>query len=222
MFRVKICGITSAGDAHLAVEAGADAIGLNFYSASPRFCGIETAREIASVLPEQICKVGVFVNAAPAEIRQIVRQVCLDAVQLHGDETPELLGELRPLAIIKVFRGRDDFSVASEYLNECHRRMCLPRMLLLDALSARHYGGTGETVNWEAVARHRASFHGMPFVLAGGLNPSNVEQAIAVVRPWGVDTASGVETSPGRKSPELVRAFVLQARAALAAAARAR
>jgi phosphoribosylanthranilate isomerase len=220
MFRVKICGITSAVDAQAAVEAGADAIGLNFYSASPRACDFKTAGKIVAALPANICKVGVFVNATAAEIRNTVEQIGLDVVQLHGDEPPELLHDVRPLAIIRAFRVASDFSPIGEYLRACHVLRCVPRMLMIDAHKQGQYGGTGQTLDWSAVAKNRQHFCGTPLVLAGGLNPKNVAAAIAAARPWAVDTASGVEVSPGRKSPELMRAFVAEARAALAAAAK--
>jgi phosphoribosylanthranilate isomerase len=218
MFRVKICGITSVDDALAATAAGADAIGLNFYSGSPRYCPPEQAKAIAAAVPD-VCKVGVFVNASAGEICQIAESVRLDLVQLHGDETPELMRAIRPLGIVRAFRVSDDLSSISEYLRQCHALMCVPRMLLVDAAKAGQYGGTGATLDWTWIGKNRAHFGGLPLVLAGGLNPKNVGAAIEAVRPWGVDTASGVETSPGQKSPALVREFVAAAREALARAA---
>ena len=216
MFRVKICGITSIADALAAVDAGADAIGLNFSSASPRACDVASARAIAAALPEHVIKVGVFVNAPAEEIRRTVAEVGLNLVQLHGDEPPTLLHQIKPQAVMRVFRVAGDFAMVDDYLQACHRLACMPRMVLVDALCPGQFGGTGQKVDWGAAAAARHHFRGLPLVLAGGLNPTNVAAAIAAVRPWGVDTASGVETAPGRKSAELVRAFVAEAKAAMA------
>jgi len=219
MFRVKICGITNLDDARIAAAAGADAIGLNFYSQSPRFCPLERAQQIAGAVPKTICRVGVFVNATAEEIRRTVNTVGLDLVQLHGDEPPELLRELRGLPVLRAFRVEGDLSAIPAYLHTCHRLMCLPRMLMLDARRSGQYGGTGATLDWQALAAQRPQLCGMPLVLAGGLKPDNVAAAIAAVRPWAVDTASGVEASPGKKSQPLVCEFVAAAKAALARSA---
>jgi phosphoribosylanthranilate isomerase len=220
MFRVKICGVTSSADALVAARAGADAVGLNFYAASPRCCPFERAREIAAALPVGVCKVGVFVNAPADEIRRLAREVPLDLVQLHGDEPPEFLRELRPLAIMRAVRVDHDLSPVASYLAACHRLMALPRLLLVDAARGGQYGGTGMTLDWTLLAAHRQQLGGMPLVLAGGLSPDNVACAIAHMRPWAVDVASGVETAPGVKSPELVQKFVDAALGALRLAAR--
>ncbi len=211
MFRVKICGVTSVADALMAAEAGADAIGLNCYSGSRRYCSLERAREIAAALPPHICKVGVFVKAPAEEILATVSAVGLDLVQLHGDEPVEFLKELRPLAVAKVFRMNEQCPQVGEYLAQSRRQGCLPRMAFVDAFSANEYGGTGAVVDWQALALRRRDFAGVPLVLAGGLTRDNVAQAIKIVRPWAVDTASGVEDSPGQKSAEKVRAFVAAA-----------
>jgi phosphoribosylanthranilate isomerase len=208
MFRVKICGVTNLKDAQLAVEAGADAIGLNFYAASPRYCPLDRACQIAAGLPPHVCRVGVFVNAPAAEIRRLAEDLSLDLVQLHGDETPEFLRELAPLPMMRALRVADDLAPLEQYLTDCHRLMALPRLLLVDRACGDRYGGTGTTLDWNWLALNRHRFRGTPLVLAGGLNPDNVARAIAAVRPWGVDVASGVEAAPGAKSPELVRRFV--------------
>ena len=225
MFRIKICGVTSAADARLSAEAGADAIGLNFFSGSPRRVTLEAAREIAAAVPRHVCKVGVFVNASADEIRHTFADVLLDLVQLHGDEPPELLESLRGVPTMRAFRlGEDvagDLAAAGGYLEACHRLRAVPRMVLVDAARAGHYGGTGATVNWQLVNEGRRHLAGAPLVLAGGLTSENVAAAIATVRPWAVDTASGVEDSPGRKSPERVAAFVAEATRALTDSARA-
>jgi len=217
MFRVKICGITRAEDARAAAEAGADAIGLNFYSASKRYCPPERAKEIASETPAWVCKVGVFVGATAEEIRRICRQVPLDVIQLHGDETPELLRTLRPLPLIKALPFAGTAEPIAEFLLACHQQQALPRMLLVDAATGGRFGGTGEAIDWSLFASQRPKLSGMPLILAGGLTPDNVATAIRATHPWAVDVASGVESAPGKKSPELVRAFVAQAHQAFAA-----
>jgi phosphoribosylanthranilate isomerase len=222
MFRVKICGIRSVDDACAAVEAGADAIGLNFYPAAKRYCPVEQAREIAQAVGRRSCKVGLFVNAPSVEIRGLVDDLGLDLVQLHGDEPPEMLAELRGVPVMRAFRVRDDLSSAAEYLRACHRLRCLPRLVLLDGSAQGKYGGTGLTVDWKAISTQRASLAGVPLVLAGGLTSANVGAAISTVRPWAVDVASGVESTPGQKSIALIRDFVVAARTALDRAATAK
>jgi phosphoribosylanthranilate isomerase len=211
MFRVKICGVTSVADALIAAEAGADAIGLNCFAGSRRYCSLEVAREIAAALPPHVRKVGVFVKAPAAEIRATVAALGLDLVQLHGDEPVEFLMELRPLAVAKVFRMNEQCMQVGEYVAQSRRQGCLPRMAFVDAFSDKEFGGTGAVFDWQALASQRREFAGMPLVLAGGLTPDNVSRAIKVVRPWAVDTASGVEDSPSHKSAEKVRAFVAAA-----------
>ena len=153
MFRVKICGITSVEDALAAAAAGADAIGLNCYPQSPRYCPSEIAAKIAQAVPKQVCKVGVFVGATAAEIRGAVETIGLDLVQLHGDEPPALVAELRGLAVMKAFRLGDDYSIVADYLRECHQLACVPRMVLVDALRTGQFGGTGETLDWPKLSR---------------------------------------------------------------------
>lgn len=165
-----------------------------------------------------VCKVGVFVNAPAEEIHRAVDNARLDLVQLHGDEPPELLRALCPLSVMRAVRLTDDLSQIGEYLQACHALMCMPRMLLVDAAATGQYGGTGVKLDWHWLGKNRIHFGGLPLVLAGGLTPANVSGAIAAVRPWGVDTASGVETSPGLKSAAKVREFVAAARSALTAA----
>jgi phosphoribosylanthranilate isomerase len=219
MFRVKICGITSVEDAHAVVGAGADAIGLNFYADSKRYCRPELAAQIVSQLPPNVCKVGLFVNATVETIQARARELALDLVQLHGDEPVELLRALRPLPVLRAFRVASDLEPVGQYLQVCHEQRCLPRMVLLDAAQSGQYGGTGQTLDWVATHEQRRCLRELPLVLAGGLKPANVAEAIAIVRPWAVDTASGVESAPGIKSAALVREFVTVARDALSQAA---
>ena len=214
MFRIKICGITSVDDALAASAAGADAIGLNFYSLSPRFCSTESASRIAAAVPQHVCKVGVFVNANAGEIRGIVQLHGLDLVQLHGDEPPELLAELEGLSVMKAFRVSHGLSAIAAYLDRCRALAALPKMLLVDAYDPKQFGGTGQTVPWDKLSKQRDLLGGLPLVLAGGLKPSNVANAIAAAHPAAVDVASGVETAPGKKSAALVLEFVAAAKAA--------
>ncbi len=213
MFRIKICGLTNAEDARAAAEAGADAIGLNFYEKSARCVSPDRARQIADTLPEGVQRIGVFVNATLADIRDRYAELSLDFVQLHGDEAPEFLAELR-LPVIRAFRPFADLTAVSQYLTHCDRLKCRPVMVLLDAFRQGQFGGTGVTANWGAIRDGRSLLGRLPLVLAGGLRAENVGQAIAVVEPDAVDTASGVETAPGRPSAELVRAFVANAQRA--------
>ncbi|MEX0977930.1 MAG: phosphoribosylanthranilate isomerase [Pirellulales bacterium] len=211
---MKICGITNTRDAQVAAEAGADAIGLNFYSGSPRCCTLEVAKEIAAALGPRVCKVGVFVNAAADEIRSAAESVPLDAVQLHGDEPPDFLRAIRALPIVRAMRFGDDLAPIDAYLAACHRLLAMPRMLLLDASRGGQFGGTGTPIDWALLAANRRHLGGLPLVLAGGLTPDNVAAAIGAVRPWAVDVASGVEIAPGSKSPQLVVHFVSAAKKA--------
>lgn len=220
MFQIKICGITTVDDALLAAAAGADAIGLNFYAQSARYVEPAIATAIAQALPAGIWKVGVFVNSPLAEILSIAGRVGLDAVQLHGDEAPAFVGQLRDglpqrMQIVRAFRCREaSLAPLAEYLTECRQIGSPPAAVLLDAFQSGEYGGTGRVVDWQAIARDRASLGTIPIVLAGGLTPENIAAAIAAARPAAVDTASGVESSPGRKDAAKVRAFVERAKAA--------
>src|SRR6187397_588311 len=205
LFRIKICGVTRPEDAVGIAEAGADAIGLNFYSASPRFVDDDRAAEIIAAVPGQVAKVGVFVNADAAAIRDKVQRLGLDWVQLHGDEPPEFVAELPGLAVIRAVRLQDRVSVVLPATKG--KLIRLPKAVLIDAFSASAYGGTGTTVAWEAVPEARHRLAGVPVILAGGLTPENVAEAIQIARPDAVDTASGVESSPGVKDLAKVREF---------------
>jgi phosphoribosylanthranilate isomerase len=206
MVLVKICGITNFSDAQAAVDAGANALGLNFYPRSPRFIAKADAARIRIRLPEDVESVGVFVNAAAAEVAAMYRDVRFSAAQLHGNETPELVAELsHMLKVIKAFGVAADFPL--EKLEE-FRGACA---FLLDAAQAGQYGGTGHTTDW-AVARKAVATHRI--ILAGGLKVENVGEAIRFVRPYGVDVASGVETKPGRKDHGQLREFIQEVRRA--------
>jgi phosphoribosylanthranilate isomerase len=213
VFRIKICGITNPSDARLAEEAGADAIGLNFYQRSPRFITRDQAPTVAAATGTAVLKVGVFVNASAEEIAQHCTQVPLDVIQLHGDEPPEFLKQLPDLPVIRAFRcGSKGLSPLIAYLDLCAAVGRLPTALLIDAQAPGQYGGSGQTVDWTALPSARAWLHGLPVILAGGLTPANVAQALEISGADGADVASGVEISPGMKDGELVRSFVTAAR----------
>lgn len=203
MVRVKICGITSLADAHVAVEAGADALGLNFWSGSVRRVSEAVAAQITEALRDRVLLVGVFVNASAAEVTRLRDGLGLGCVQLHGDEPPELLAQFLPHAYKAVrVRGADVSAEVARFGGE---------HVLLDAYVKGMPGGTGATFDWslaEQIARQRK------LTLAGGLTPDNVADAVRSVRPYCVDTASGVESAPGVKDAALVRAFIARAKGA--------
>ncbi len=190
---VKICGITNPEDAAAAAECGAGALGFNFYQASPRYIRPEQAAAIAAALPPGVCRVGVFVNAAPAEVARLVREVRLDVAQLHGDEGPGALPE--GVRVWKALRVDDRFTAARM---EPYR----VEAFVLDAPSEA-YGGSGRTFDWA-----RARETGRKVILAGGLHEGNVRQAIRLMKPWGVDACSCLEAAPGRKDHARMAGFV--------------
>lgn len=216
MFRIKICGLTNVADALAAVAAGADAIGVNFHPGSPRYVSPPIAAGICQAVAGRVVRVGVFVNSLPAEIRRIAGECPLDAVQLHGDEPPAVLAALAGLPVVRALRIDKDLAAAERYVHACTALKTLPRMLLADAAVPGQYGGSGKTLPWELLAIGRGQLGGLPLILAGGLHAGNVATAIVAVRPHGVDVASGVEQSPGKKSSDRMRAFVAVARQALA------
>ena len=202
MTRVKVCGITNLEDALAALDAGADLLGFNFYARSPRYVTPAEARKIIERLPEGTSCVGVFVNEpSPADVERIAREAGLGTVQLHGDETPEFCQELRGLSTIKALRVGADYHVETAVAYDTDA-------VLLDAYVAGARGGTGHTFDWTLATLTRERVPRL--FLAGGLNPDNVAAAVAAVRPYALDVCSGVETAPGRKSPELMRRFVEQ------------
>jgi phosphoribosylanthranilate isomerase len=204
MVRVKICGITNLEDALMAIEAGADALGFVFYDKSPRCIASEEAAAIAKVLPPFITTVGLFVNADSDFVNTTVERCLLDRVQLHGDESPEFCSRIvRP--VVKVFRIKGEASLGP--MKNYH--VC---GFLLDAYSPDAYGGTGMTFNWEIAKTAKQCG---PIILAGGLTPDNVRQAVEAVNPYAVDVSSGVEASPGRKDAGKVREFIQNAKGLL-------
>ncbi len=210
---VKICGNTTLGDAVLAAEAGADAVGFVF-ATSPRRVTVEQVAAIVPGLPESLEKIGVFVDATHQEIAATVRACGLTGVQLHSEAGPDVVAGLRGefgagLRILRVVHfGADAASQAAVLAQD-------PNIdaVLVDSRTATAVGGTGIAFDWgEAQRTVFGGNGGMKLVAAGGLNPENVAEAIALLRPWGVDVVSGVEAAPGKKDAAKVRAFVENAR----------
>lgn len=202
--KVKICGITSADDALAAVEAGADAIGFMFYAPSPRCVRFERAAKIIHELPPFVARVGVFVNPTEEEVRRAIAECGIDTLQFHGEEPPEFCRRFG-LKTIKAFRIRDRESLQAT--------VAYPdQAWLLDSFVAGKPGGTGEVFNWE-IARE-ATQRSRRVILAGGLTPENAAEAVRKVQPYGLDVSSGVESSPGKKDPAKVRAFIAAAKGA--------
>jgi phosphoribosylanthranilate isomerase len=200
MVRVKICGITSLADARLAVEAGVDALGFNFYRRSPRYIAPEKARAIAKKLPRRILLIGLFVNAPAREVLRIARMVDLSALQLHGEESPAEVARLSvSYPVIKAFRVRRRFREGRL------ARYSGASAFLLDGFDRARRGGTGKTFDW-SLARAAKKFG--PIIVAGGLNPGNVRDAIRQAQPFGIDVCSGVEAFPGKKDPVQLRALM--------------
>jgi phosphoribosylanthranilate isomerase len=228
VFHVKICGVTSADDARMVVAAGADAIGLNFVPGSPRCLSSAAAREVVAAIPDDVLVVGVFAGMPAADMKRMVAEVGLDAVQLHGHlsgdgvvDPPAVCGDLAPLIVIRAVRLEPDgLGAARSWIAAAAAAGHAPAMAVVDAAvtaatAAGQLGGTGATVDWSRLAA--AGDLGIPMAVAGGLTPGNVAEAVAASRAVAVDTASGVESAPGRKDPAKVREFCRAARHALAA-----
>lgn len=206
--RVKICGVTSERDALAAVEAGADAIGVNFIPSSPRRVTVAQARRIAEGVPPFVAVVGVVADLTPPRMADLVAECRLHALQLHGEESPSVCDAVRAVApVIKAIRVQDRRSVRKIYAYR-HR----VDAILLDTYQPDQLGGTGRVFDWRLAMD--AKRYGVPILLSGGLTPVSVSQAIRRVHPYGVDVASGVECSPGRKDAAKIRAFVKAAHAA--------
>lgn len=217
-FRIKICGITSVEDAQLVVDAGGDALGLNFYPESKRYISDELASEIVDVVHGAISNIGLFVNESAERIAKLVDDLRLGGIQLHGDEPPEFLSTLSHSPLLRA-RRMDERGLAAiaDDLAACRAAGRLPDAVLVDAAAPGQYGGTGQTVSWADLVDFRQTLGEVPLILAGGLTPENVAEAIRTVRPDGVDVASGVESAPGVKDPAKVRKFVEQAKMAFEA-----
>ena len=220
-FKTKICGVTTVDDAIMVASSGAEAIGLNFYSAGKRFIEPALARIVADAVHEthaEMVIVGVFVNDSAEAILEIVKTVRLTTVQLHGDETPDLVSTLKKMGdaaglnfdIVRAIRTspRDDSSALDLPSVTTEAQTWVEGgvdALLIDAATPDQYGGTGKQVDWQGFSKIEIS---VPVLLAGGLTPENVSEAISVAKPAGVDVASGVEHSPGQKDRDKTFAFV--------------
>jgi phosphoribosylanthranilate isomerase len=201
--RVKVCGITNYKDAALALDAGADALGFNFFSRSPRYIDASEARAIIRRLPPFAVSVGLFVNVEEtAKVAEVAREACVQVLQLHGDESPAYCSRLQGWPLIKALRL--DSGPVKENL-----RQYPVQAFLLDAKDDVRFGGTGRTFDW-ALAESVRKFR--PVILAGGLKTENVGEAIRAVRPYGVDVCSGVESSPGQKDGAKLIAFMDEVR----------
>jgi len=201
---VKICGITVLDDALCAVEAGADALGFIFWPASPRCVEPDAIRLLGEMLPPFVLRVGVFVDANADEVTKTVDRARLDAAQLHGDESPAVCAKVRERCrVFKAFRMKDE-SVIDEM------KAYDVDAFLLDAYASDKPGGTGKTFDWDLATRAKAL--GKPVILSGGLKVENVPAAIAKVRPYALDVSSGVESTPGKKDHDKVRAFLRAAK----------
>jgi len=198
--RIKICGVTRLEDALAAARLGADALGFNFWPGSKRHLTATAARRIISRLPPFVTPVGVFVNQAEGELRAIAAESGIQVFQLHGDEPPELCSRL-PLPVVKAIPV-DRVRTLSKLLSY------EVQAFLLDTPS-RGYGGSGEPFDWSLA---EGVSEVAPVILAGGLTPENVADAVRAVRPWAVDVASGVESSPGVKDPERMSRFITAVR----------
>lgn len=202
--RIKICGITREQDARAAAAAGADAIGLVFWANSPRAVALEQAAAICRALPPFVTAVGLFVDADPEWVEQVLAQVPLDLLQFHGNESPDLC-ESGGRPYVKALRMRDGIDIVAE-----RQRFGSARALLLDTYRPGVPGGTGEVFDWQRVPAALAG----EIILAGGLRPDNAAAAVAAVRPWAVDVSGGVESAPGIKSAGLIEAFCAGVRSA--------
>lgn len=198
--RVKICGITRVEDALNAVEYGADAIGLVFHEPSPRYVKISQAIEIANKIPAFVTVVGLFVNAEPDFVREVISRVKLDLLQFHGDETPQECASYG-LPFIKAIRVKSDTNLV-----QCAKDFSASKALLLDTFTDGVAGGTGHVFDWNLIPAALDK----PVILAGGLNAQNVAQAINQVKPYAVDVSGGVEISKGIKDVAKIAAFMQQ------------
>ena len=203
--KVKICGVTNFDDALAAVDAGTDALGFMFYEPSPRNVSIKVAADIIRQLPPFVAKVGVFVNATEETVRRAIGECGIDTLQFNGDETPEFCRKFSPLKIYKAFRveNLESLGALPGYRTDAW---------LLDSFVAGKPGGTGAKFNWDLAIESKKL--GRPIILAGGLTPENVADAIRKVQPFAVDVSSGVESSPGKKDHAKVRRFIEAAKAA--------
>ncbi|EAT58054.1 phosphoribosylanthranilate isomerase [Chlorobium ferrooxidans] len=207
MVKIKICGITRLSDALDASLAGADCLGFNFSRRSPRVISPENARAIIAQLPPFVQSAGIFVDQSPEEINEICRFCDLQIAQLHSEQyTPANAQSIHEARVIRVFRPEEDFDV--EWVRS-YARQSGTNTFLFDAYRPDMEGGTGETIGTALASRIFSELGSSCYtILAGGLNETNVADAIRLVQPWAVDTASGVECEPGIKDPEKIKAFI--------------
>lgn len=218
---IKVCGVRDAAIVRELARGPADlrpdALGLNFFAGSPRCLALEDAETILAEMGGNIESVGVFVNASLEDIRGVQQRLDLSWLQLHGDEPPELLADLRQacpgVRLLRAVRV-DEAGLADleNYLQRCQNLSAVPDALLVDARVDGHFGGTGQQPPWDVLVSGYRRSEWPRLVLAGGLSPDNVVEAISVVQPWGVDVASGVESAPAVKSLDAVTRFVENAR----------
>jgi phosphoribosylanthranilate isomerase len=209
--RIKICGVTTPDAVRAAADLGVDAIGINFHPGSRRFVDPRAAAPLLRAVPPLMTAVGVFVNQPFRQVGAVAYQLGLRAVQWYGD--PREAGDPFPFSLIPAFRVKEQahLDAIRAYLDDAAKAGHLPGAVLIDALVEGQMGGTGHKAPWELLASFRCP---VPLILAGGLTPENVADAVRLVRPAGVDVASGVESSPGRKDPEKVQRFIAAAREA--------
>jgi phosphoribosylanthranilate isomerase len=210
--RIKVCGVTTAEDVRTVADAGVDALGFNFYPKSPRYVEPAKALDLIRVLPAFTTPVGLFVGTPSRQITALAFQLGLRAIQNYEEHPPS--ESYFPFAHIPAFRVKDVETLAAikSFVAVSTSRGRAPAAVLVDAYVPGELGGTGHRAPWELLAGFDP---GVPLLLAGGLTPDNVAEAVTKVRPWGIDVASGVESAPGKKDAELVRRFVKNARAAL-------
>ncbi len=212
MVRIKICGVTTPADARFAADAGADAVGLNFYPQSPRYVTPQQAAQLVRALPAFTAPVGVFVGMPVRQVCAVAFQLGLRGVQTYDDRPPE--EDPFPFAHVPAFRVRDAAGLdhVRRFVESATQLGRKPAAVLIDSYVEGVMGGTGHRAPWHLLEGFDP---GVPLVLAGGLTPENVAEAITLVRPWGVDVASGVESAPGVKDPDKVARFVKNARSAI-------
>lgn len=215
---IKVCGVKDVSTARRIAELTPEALGLNFFAKSPRSVDVETAAEIALAIPGSIDRVGLFVNHSLDEVLDTSVRVGITTVQLHGEETPQFLAELKQsqpdLKLLRAFRVDSETGCAeiARFVAECERLGVELAGCLVDSRVEGEYGGTGHTAPWDLLADQYDSRGWPNLILAGGLTPENVADAICITRPWGVDVASGVESSRGVKDVNLVAGFIEAAR----------
>ena len=223
--RLKFCGFTREQDVLEAIGLQVDAIGLNFYPRSKRYVSPGVAKRLSMVARGHCSRVGIFVDASPEQIQDVVSECPLDAIQLHGDETIEWLTEYEnsrhwtglPILKALAYRGSIDDGLWGQWVSKSMQANCSVIGLLVDAYDPVEKGGTGKRVNWGLLSPRPASFVGVggrdaQFLLAGGLDSNNIYEALRMVEPYGIDVASGIEDSPGVKDPAKMRAIVTAVR----------